>query len=272
MNAALRGGNFPKPIVWQPPSKYLAALRYVVFGSFGVVMLVAGVVDCVHGDLLRALFLGAIGAWFVTMVLGVVLARTVYDSDDLRYAVLDSRAHALRVNYATGVEVMVAATLVAGVLGGTLFLIGVWSDWFELPLSSREERHLGIPFVALTVVSLVQLALGVHRGRMGGIELSPTGVRQLASFGHADHAWESIAAITATDPTSRKRGNAGTMFLRPHNSGERPARLDTGGLSIGSGAAYWLVKFYFEHPELREELADGRAEARLRARVASNPR
>ncbi|WP_330178981.1 hypothetical protein OHB26_20990 [Nocardia sp. NBC_01503] len=45
----------------------------------------------------------------------------------------------------------------------------------------------------------------------------------------------------------------------------RTASLDAQWPSIGASATYWLVRFYFQHPELRDELADRRATDRIRS-------
>lgn len=112
--------------------------------------------------------------------------------------------------------------------------------------------------------------------------LAPDGVRFGAPGREAFLAWEHVAAVRGTQVSTRGSHTAFLSFFADDpahvvaDTGPVTRRLRRLGRPWGSiavpadhlatnpVAAYWAARFYAEHPEVRAELADGRAAHRVR--------
>lgn len=143
----------------------------------------------------------------------------------------------------------------------TSILFAVFAPQGALDISM--ERHFmkaEIAAVVVAVASAVGLVMLIlHRNDPQRIDLSPTGfsVTEWKSWS-AD--WDDIVEVTSDSPLA-KRGFPIVIRVTGEKSHSMSSPM---AYTPGGRALYWLFWYYWRHPALRDELADGRALDRLR--------
>ncbi len=117
----------------------------------------------------------------------------------------------------------------------------------------------------LAIVGGVVLIVSYPKRALGRVVLSPRGFHVVEGGREFRGAWADVRGVTSEGPSERKRA-AGL---------QRPIVLDMDDGSVhvignansyvpGGAALYWMVRYYWRHPERRDELVDGTALSRLR--------
>lgn len=113
------------------------------------------------------------------------------------------------------------------------------------------------------VTSLVLLWTWLMTKRQGGISyliLSPDGFEFSGLLSPRVGKWDDIAAMVDDDPEAGRFW--GLMDFTMTNN-KRLRMESTGIYTPGGKALYEFVRFYWQHPEHRDELTNGRALNRL---------
>ncbi|WP_040791747.1 hypothetical protein [Nocardia paucivorans] len=239
---------------WTYLAVFLAAVLVTILSARAIAALDSG-------QPLRPWLYTAVAVWVVSLL--VMLSafaggRTCLELESTRF---EHDRGGLVIRRSLAYET--AAVLFLGSLAAAcaLFGIGTHRDSLTLPL------HPPIPaWAALAVAVAVFAYLVVYLARPrahrlvlrpGHIAL-PTTIRPMKLL-----SWAELSDVTVVSRTSCQ----GTVRLETASrKPKRPRRahIRAEKLSIGSSAAYWLIRFYHRHPELREELSDERALERLR--------
>ncbi|WAC57595.1 hypothetical protein [Gordonia sp. SL306] len=152
---------------------------------------------------------------------------------------------------------LVSAVLLA--IASFAFTYGMWSGLMSLPVSGAGFTTV-YPAAGLILggLCLFELYGRGRRSRRDFLVLSPSAIAITANDKRIEIAWESMNELTLVD--SKRSAQAGT---RVQWSAAKPSiRIDE--TCLGAPATLWLLDFYHRHPELRDELSDKRAVARLR--------
>lgn len=158
----------------------------------------------------------------------------------------------------------IAAILCLGSLAAAcaLFGIGTHLDSLTLPLHPPIPPWVAFAVAVAAFVHLVMYLMRPQAHRLvlrPGHIVFPTIIRPVKLLG-----WAAVSGVTVVSHNSCQ----GTVRLESSSrESKRPKRehIRAEKLSIGSAATYWLVRFYHQHPELRDELSDERAVERLRS-------
>lgn len=228
------------------------------FGAFAqcVAVLVFGatVHDAVrHQDWPRALLFSGAAACFV-----IPLAQKAFRSRRVPRVTTDHTGTTFRT--ALSVDVLSAAMMSIGlvtcVLWGVLGMLGKVTVPYPYSLRFGYVVMFGL-FAGLCVRYLVKMA---GRKGSGYVRLTPDGF-VFAEYRTSSGAWDQVTAVTGLRATPYARCPI-TVTL---SNGAIAAIADAGFYATNGGALRELVGFYWQHPEYRTELTDGRAVDRLRA-------
>jgi hypothetical protein len=156
-------------------------------------------------------------------------------------------------------RVLVVAALVlipAGVLFVVLMPLGV----LDLPADRGLQAVTGPLLIgSATVAAVVGVFKAWQRGGIGYLTLSPEGIDDANILATKSYDWDDMAEIQGS-PSKGKGRNTIVLVLR---DGDEAAIQGAHGYVPSGVPLYWMVQYYFSHPDMRSELTDGRAVERL---------
>lgn len=168
---------------------------------------------------------------------------------------------ALVVRRSLGYEVALVVCFLGLATVCAIFGIGTWTG--TLTLNPSPPVPPG-PAVAAAAAVLLYLCVYARRPEIRRLVLTPMHIVLPSKTSVANMvSWTSIEQI---EVVSRNNSKGTIRISRPGRKPARSAtkRIHAEKLSIGSAATYWLIRFYHENPDLRDELTDERAVERLR--------
>jgi hypothetical protein len=207
-------------------------------GSFGAAVTAGGLVLC---------FSGFLGAFCVTLLVSAN-----------RHADWNSAGTTVRVNPA--IAWLYGIALLGGVLGSSCYLVFVSRGLADLPFApsggGRATRYLMISLLVLSVGGLIAL---LRTREPGYLRFGVDGIEHADMFRTRSARWEDI--VDVTDKANKRARNPIVFVVK----GAKPIVVSNADRYGDSGAAlYWMTRHYWQHPENRNELVDGRAFDRLR--------
>ena len=251
-STVLQVSDLPSPPNWQNDSVAML-LGAALFAASGVASAFVMVRAVASGDLLTALI--SLGSVIFCLCITVAIVRIKYVAAPIRVC---SGADGTTLRPDRAILILIFTALAAVVPSGILYCIYVPRGEVNISLSPGERVFspylVGI-LVLLGVWGLASLAI---RREAGHFALSPDGY-EIASLGvkPVRGAWDDVAEIKDID----KKARHPVVFVR--HGGPVDVLKNASGFAP-NGLAYWMTRHYFEHPDDRMELADGRAVERLR--------
>jgi hypothetical protein len=208
-----------------------------------------------RGSLVAALSAGALTVSFAG-ALGAVAATLLVSAksrSDWSSAGTTVRVHPV-------VLWLYAVTLLGGAISSSLYLWYAWRGTDDLPFTgSGDGRVARYLMVALLVLSVSGLIAIVRTREPGYMRLNANGIVHGDILRTRSARWEDVVDIR--DKSDMRTRNPIVFEVK----GEKPivvANADRYG-SAGT-ALYWMVRHYWQQPDARGELVDGRTLERLR--------
>lgn len=195
-----------------------------------------------------AVFAFAVLAMRVIVAAGSVRPRIEYDSTG---TVLRPDLKVDRLSM-TGAVVAFATMLLyaVGAAVGVVALPGVADQkWFILAC---------VVGVVIGVPSLIRMT---RQGGMGLLRLSAEGVEHADAYFRAERSWDEMTDVSDRPRQQNWLQMSGSTYVT--TSDGRTRTLASDWYTPGGHALRELVRFYWQHPEHRDELTDGRAARRL---------
>lgn len=228
--ALLFGGLGMFSIVW--------VLKLFEQGRYPAMLVVAGF----------AVFAFAGLAMRVILATGSVRPRIEYDSTG---TVLRPDLKVDRLSM-TGAVVAFATMLLyaVGAAVGAVALPGIADQkWFAL--ASAIGVVIGVPGLARSAR---------HRG-MGYLRLTPDGVEHVDPYSRVERRWDELTEVSDQPRQQNWLQMAGSTYVTTADG--RTRTLTSDWYTPGGHALRELMRFYWQHPDHRVELTDGRAARRL---------
>lgn len=146
-------------------------------------------------------------------------------------------------------------------LCATIFAAGVFTNRLDVPLTDGQRVSFPWTLAFCAVMGVYIIAKCLANGHFGALHLTPMTVTYTMGWDRFSFDWNDIASVSAQGPAFKNKwaqrivivGQDGRFWNKLH-----PCRF-----SIGDDATFWLLHYYATHPESRDELADGRAAARV---------
>ena len=244
-----------QPANWTSGLSPLAILGMFVCIGAAVYSVAETVVAVTRGSALAASTAGGLAVFFMGILGSLAVTLFVPAAN---YSDYDSAGTTVRVHPA--IVWLYAVALCGAAIGSSLYLWSVWRGIRDLPFTStgdgRVARTLLIALLVLSVTGLIALA----RSRESGyLRLGISGVGYGDLFRTRSARWEDVVDIA--DKADMRSRSAIVFHLR---NGRPIVVANADRFSSGGSALYWMVRHYWQRPDDRSALVDGRALERLR--------
>jgi hypothetical protein len=243
------------PPNWTNKLAALVVIGIVVLGGGIVYSFAQTVVAVRHGSFGAALTAGGLALCF-SGLLGALCVTLLVSAK--RHADWNGAGTTVRVNPA--IAWCYGIALLGGVLGSSCYLFFVSRGLANLPFATsgggRATRYLMISLLVLSVGGLIAL---LRTREPGYLRVGVDGIEHADMFRTRSARWEDVVEVT--DKANKRARNPIVFEVK----GAKPVVVPNADRYGDSGAAlYWMIRHYWQHPENRDELVDGRALDRLR--------
>jgi hypothetical protein len=237
-------------------SSIAAAFLSLVFGPFGIFCLAWAFIYSVRGELLSAVVALGAAAFLLSFVamLGLVASKKVQPR-----AAAGPAGSEIRPD--RRVDRLAMIWTVGGLIAMATYAIFAPLDMLAIEAPSRDERYFVVACSIATLIGMFSLRQLVKHRSASFLRMTTDGIETGNTMTTAVRSWDEIADI-ADRPRNAGRPNGATYFVTADG---RTRELPSHWYTPGGSAIHQLVRFYWQHPEAREELIDGRALARLEA-------
>lgn len=164
-------------------------------------------------------------------------------------------------------DALIDRSMLAGCLGLVVAsaVFAVFQPLGKIDIPVPHTQRLALPFMAAaTVVIGVPLLWPMFRRRSTNyLRLTPNGYEIAEGFRPQVGDWSGIVNVSDTVPLQKKQAPATLVVERSDGSWDT---LSAGSITPGGADLRSLMRFYWKHPECRDELTDGRTAQRLAER------
>jgi hypothetical protein len=230
----------------------------VLFGPFGLFCLVWTFLFVGRAEVLSAVV--ALG--FSAFALGLVAM----------VAVLASRKVNPRVSCHDGgvtlrpdvrIDRYLMVSTIGVFLGMVVYSVFAPLGMLTIPTPGEDRKYFVLSCAAGSVVGLFTLRQVARQRGMSLLRLTTTGIEMGSTVSTAKRSWDDVDDI-ADKPRNSHR-SSGATFITSKDGRTRTFPSDW--YTPDGEALRNLILFYWQHPDLRLELADGRAVERLKSNV-----
>jgi hypothetical protein len=232
-----------------------AILAWLLFGAIGTLAAVLAVLNTARGEYLTAV--AALGASAFCYGLIIPLVKVVRGKVTPRGDV-DDAGTTIRPD--RGIDIPVQVSLLGLVVASVL--IAVLAPLGKLAIPVPPFMRLSLPFMSVLIVLMggPMLWRYMSRGSTKYLRLTPNGYELAQGWGSASGDWVQVQDVADEAPGQKAPTPGAVVFVMSDDSAHT---LAAGGITPDGVALRQLVRFYWEHPESRGELTDGRALKRL---------
>lgn len=226
----------------------------VVLGAFGTLGSVWVFVSLTRGAYLSAVVaLGSVGfAFGMIAMLAIVASRKVAPR-----VTRDEAGTLMRPD--RRVDQLLMASNFALYSAMLLYTIFMPLDMLDIPLPRGNGQYIVFVCGAGAVIGAFSLRQIIKQRGTSCLRMSPDSLVTGNTMTTVERSWEEVTAIS--DRPRKARRATGTTYITTADGRTRElpsAWYTPGGHTVGE-----LIRFYWLHPEAREELTDGRALRRL---------
>ncbi|MFI5510101.1 hypothetical protein ACIA48_21760 [Mycobacterium sp. NPDC051804] len=228
----------------------------LLFAPFGMFSLVWAFIYFARAEYLSglvALGFGLFAGGFVVMLLVVAGKRTI------PRATSDDAGTTFRPDFK--VDGFLTISSVAVFFGMLVYAIFAPQGMLVIPVPSGNQRQYVYACIAGVLVGLPSMWQIVKQRGMSRLRMTTKGIEVGGAVSTKRHTWDELTDI-ADRPRNGHR-STGTTYIMTANGHTRT--LPSDWYTPGGRVLRELVQFYWEHPEARAELVDGRAESRFKA-------
>lgn len=231
-----------------------AAYLCLLFAPFGMFSLVWAFIYFARAEYLSALVALGFGLFavnFVAMLLVVARKRTIprATSDDAGTTFCPD----------IKVDGFLTVSTVAVFLAMLLYAIFAPLGMLVIPVPTGNQRQYVYACIAGVLVGLPSMWQIVKQRGMSRLRMTTKGIEVGGAVSTKRHTWDEVTDVA--DRPRNGRRSTGTTYIMTADGHTRT--LPSDWYTPGGRAMRELVQFYWEHPEARDELADGRAVRRL---------
>ncbi len=142
-------------------------------------------------------------------------------------------------------------------------LFAIFAPIGKLDIPVPREMRYYLPFIAAggAVSGALILWRAFNHGGMSYLRLSTRGFEFVDGLLSAHGEWEQVNDVTDRKPHGRTPNKGAIVVVM--RDGQTPTFSSSSSYTEDNQALRRMVRFYWQHPECRVELTDGRALARL---------
>lgn len=235
-----------------------AILTWLFLGLIGSLAAAAAVRSVMRGEYLSAVvalggiaFCCGLSIPLIKVVRGTVTPRV--DVDDTGTTIRPDR----------GIDLPMHVAMLGAVVACALIVVLFPQGKLDIPFPPGMRRN-SLPFTSAAIVVMVAPFLWryVRRGSSKYLRLTLDGFEIVEGWGVESGDWEKIQDVTHTAPGREPTSPGDIAFVMVDESAHI---LAAGGMTPNGSALRELVRFYWQHPDHRDELTSRRAAERLSA-------
>lgn len=237
--------------------KSIAVVIFTVifFGGFGILCMGWAFVALTRGEYLTAIVVLGFAGFCFGLVVPFIIVRSGNITARVEVDIAGTTIRPDRI-----VDVLTQAWIVAGVVGMGLFAIFQPLGKLDIPVPHTMRYYLPFMSAAGAVMGAPMLWRIVKRGGTKYLRLTPKGFEFAQGSRSASGEWAQVKDVTDRPPGQPTPAYSAIVVVM--SSGQTPT-LAAGSFTPDGRALRELVRFYWQHPDHRSELTDGRAVERL---------
>jgi hypothetical protein len=235
---------------------FAATLLWLLFGPFGLFCLAWAFIYVTRGEFLSAVV--ALG--FSVFTMGLVVMSAIIASrkvtprverdDDGIIVRPDRRVDILLIGATFGAYIAMAVYAIFAPLG--MIAIAVPRD---------DTRYFVFSCGAATLVGTFSVLQIIRRGGTSYVRMTVDGLELGNTVSSVERTWDEVTDVA--DRAQNAHHTSGTTYLMTADG--RTRILPSDWYAPGGHRLREFVRFYWKHPEHRDELTDGRGAQRLEA-------
>ena len=245
-------------VVWREVKSIAAAICGLIFcAGIGTLCAAWAVVTLLRGEFLTtttvlgfAVMLFGFAVWLSRMRWGNLTAAGEFDATGT--TVRPDRAG----------DLLIRIAMISGVLAMSLFAV-LWPlGKLDIPVPHSMRYYLPVMSTIGALAGAPVLWRAMRRGSMSYLRLTPDGFEFAEGRSPAQGQWGEVEDVSYRPPEGPEPKANSIVFVM--SDGKTPTLVVSSYTPEGR-AVRKMVRFYWKHPENRDELTDGRAIERLRA-------
>ncbi|ORV05625.1 hypothetical protein [Mycobacterium celatum] len=234
----------------------VAFLCVIFFGGIGLLCSTWAVISIARGEFLTgivvlgfAMFSFGLVVPFVKVLPQKIIARGAFD------------AAGTTIWPDRGIDIPVQLSLVGLVVAMALF--ATFAPLGELDIPTPHTMRYYLPFISAAgaVAGAPIVWRNFKRGATKYLRLTPKGFEIAQGWSPSRGEWEQIEDVTDKVPGQATPAESAVVIVMADG---HATTLAAGSFTPNGRALRQLVRFYWQHPDRRGELTDGRALERLR--------
>lgn len=237
-------------------SSIAKAFLWILFGPFGVFCAAWAFIFLSRGECLSAIV--ALG--FAVFTLGLVVMLVIVASRKVTPRIArDDAGITLRPDQR--VDSLLIASTFGAFSAMAFYAVFAPLDMIDIPVPRNDERYFVFACAAAVLVGIFSLWQIIRRRGSSYLRMTVDGLEIGSTVSSAERSWDDVVDIA--DRPQKARQPTGTTYITTADG--RTRTLPSDWYTPGGRALRELVRFYWQHPEHRKELVDGRAAERLEA-------
>ncbi|WP_422744655.1 hypothetical protein ACN27E_21870 [Mycobacterium sp. WMMD1722] len=243
-------------------SSMATAFLCLVFGPFGIFCLAWTFVFASRTQLLSAVV--ALG--FAVFTLGLVAMLLIVATGNVAPRI-SADGDGVTVRPDRKVDGLLIASTVGAFIAMAVYAVFAPLHMLDIEVAGKNQRYFVIVCAAAVVVGLVSLRQIIRRRGTSYLRLDAAGLETGNTMTSVQRRWEDVTDMADRPRNGRQPGGAIYILTDDGHSREIPSSWYT----PGGQALLDVVRFYWRHPEARDELSDGRAVRRFEAESRRKP-
>jgi hypothetical protein len=235
-------------------SPVAVAFLFILFVPFGALCLAWAFIFSVRTEYLSALV--ALGFAVFSLAL-VAMVATVASRKVTPRVTRDDAGIMVRPD--RRVDSLLLASTIGAFLAMAVYAVCAPLDMLDIPVPRGDRRYFVAACAAGVLVGLFSLRQLIRQRGMSYLRMTPEGLETGNTMSAVERSWGEVTDVADRPRNGRKP--SGTTYIT--SAGGRTRELPSDWYTPGGDGLRELVRFYWQHPEHREELTDGRAAERL---------
>jgi hypothetical protein len=238
----------------------IAILCGLFFGSLGVFSAVWTVLFVTRGEFLNAVVALGVSAFcfgfiipFFTVVPGNVAPRVNVDDGGTTF--WPDRS----------IEIPIQIALLGAVSASAVYTVFAPLGMVTIPIPPAMRYSLPFTSGVFLLIGVPLVWRNFRRGSLKYMRLTPSGFELEESWRSESGDWDQVKDVTDAAPGQQTSTSGPVVFVM--SDGSAPT-IAAGSMTPNGKELRELVRFYWEHPESRDELTDGAAVKRLAQNLA----
>lgn len=228
---------------------------WILFGPFGVFCAAWAFIFLSRGEYPSAIV--ALG--FADFTLGLVVMLAIVASRNVTPRVASGNA-GITLRPDRRVDSFLIASTFGAFIAMAFYAVLAPLDMINIPVPRNDEKYFVFACAAAVLVGVFSLRQIIRRRGTSYLRMTVDSLEIGNTVTSAERSWDEVTDVA--DRPQKARQPTGATYIT--TTDRRTKVLPSDWYTPGGHALRELVRFYWQHPEHRQELTDGRVVERLK--------